>query len=116
MKVVVFQGESNEVTENELVGTLKVLDVPVNSKGAESVEVTFEMTGEGLLNLRARVLSTGREVETKLYTKATPVEVREALSIEPPNMRDAQGMTGSIVATERPKSKGVGGWIKSLFN
>ena len=116
LKVVVFQGESNEVTENELVGTLKVLDVPMNQKGAESVEVTFEMTGEGLLNLRARVLSTGREVETKLYTKATPVEVREALNIEPPSMRDAQGMTGAIVVEQRPKSKGMGGWIKSLFN
>jgi molecular chaperone DnaK len=116
LKVVVFQGEQDSVVENDLVGTLKVLDVPANAKGAESVEVTFEMTGEGLLNLRAKILSSGREVATKLYTKATPVEVREALNIPPPNPKDAVGGTGAVVVAERPKSKGVGGWIKSLFN
>lgn len=115
LKVVVFQGEEDRVTENELVGTLKVLDVPAGVKGAESVEVTFEMTGEGLLNLRAKILSSGREVEAKLYTKATPAEVREALNITPPNPKDAVGGTGAVVVPERPKSKGVGGWIKGLF-
>jgi len=115
LKVVVFQGEEDRVTENDLVGTLKVLEVPENVKGAESVEVTFEMTGEGLLNLRAKILSSGREVETKLYTKATPSEVREALSIPAPNPRDAVGGTGAVVVPDRPKSKGVGGWIKNLF-
>ena len=114
LKVVVFQGDGERVDTCDLVGTLTVHGVPKGAKGAESVEVTFEITGEGLLNLRAKVTSTGKESRTKLVTRATPEDIRMELNIPPPDPREAEGMTGAVAVT-KVESSGFWGWLKRVF-
>lgn len=40
--------------------------IPANKAGEESVEVTFEYNLNGMLNVTAKVCSTGYEISTKV--------------------------------------------------
>ncbi len=123
LKVVVFQGDAELVEDNELVGTLFVHGLPAGPKGSESVEVHFEVTGEGLLRLTAKVESTGKQVTSRFVTQATPDDLRQTLQLPAPDPREAVGGTGALqrgAAAAGGKGakkgkKGVWGWLKGLL-
>lgn len=58
IEINVFQGESRYVNENVRLGRLE-LPVPPNDAGAESVDVRFTYDVNGLLEVEAKVGSTG---------------------------------------------------------
>jgi len=62
----IYQGESRQVAENELLGTFVFSGLREAPKGAVKVEVTFHIDSEGILNLTARDLDTGQLVESRL--------------------------------------------------
>ena len=55
----IFQGENRQVTDNVCLGELD-LEVPPGPAGAETIEVRFSYDANGLLEVDARVTSTGR--------------------------------------------------------
>jgi len=105
LEVNVFQGEDALAARGEYLGTLKLAGLPKGPKGSVKVTVSFEVSAEGLLKLKAREESTGREVEATFGTQATPAEVRAKLQEE-------AAVAAAAMATQR---SGFLGWLKGLF-
>ncbi len=60
----IYQGEDNLVINNTKLGELLVEDIPANKAGEEAVEVTFRYNINGMLEVSAKIVSTGKEVNT----------------------------------------------------
>ena len=85
IEVTVFQGESERAPENEYLGTLKLAPLPRAPRGTVKIEISFEVSGEALLKVTAKELSTGREVTSTFSTRDTAEAVRARLGVaEPP--------------------------------
>ncbi len=70
----IYQGESRQVAENDLLGTFVFSGLREAVKGSVKVEVTFHIDSEGILNLTARDLETGQLVESRLKLGKDPGE------------------------------------------
>ncbi len=66
VKIKVYQGESRKVEDNELLGTLTLSGIPPAPRGKPKIEVTFEIDTNGIVNVSARDLESGKESKTKL--------------------------------------------------
>lgn len=64
IRLQIYQGEDNLVMNNTKLGELLVEDIPANKAGEEAVEVTFRYNINGMLEVSARIVSTGKEVNT----------------------------------------------------
>ncbi len=69
--IEVYQGESRLVRYNTPLGTLTVEGVPPGKAGQERVIVTFTYDINGILNVRTRIASTGKEVSLKIDRSAS---------------------------------------------
>jgi molecular chaperone DnaK len=61
VKIVVFQGESDRAEENELLGEFVLSGLRKAPKGDVEVEVTFEISADGIVGVAARDTETGTE-------------------------------------------------------
>ena len=61
VKIVVFQGESDRAEENELLGEFVLSGLRKASKGEVEVEVTFEISADGIVSVAAQDMETGAE-------------------------------------------------------
>jgi molecular chaperone DnaK len=104
LELSVFQGEAAQAADNTWLGTFTIDGLPKAPRGAVSVELSFELSNEGLLTITARDESTGREVVSRFATRDTPEAVRQRL--------DALVDEG---APTLPQA-GVTGWFKRLFS
>ncbi|MDR2663304.1 MAG: Hsp70 family protein, partial [Treponema sp.] len=72
----VFQGESSDPENNERLGELRVTGIPPARHGKEQIEVSFGYDMNGILQVKASVVSTGKQVSAEISTtgiKAGPV-------------------------------------------
>uniref|UniRef100_A0AC34F7V3 Heat shock protein 70 n=1 Tax=Panagrolaimus sp. ES5 TaxID=591445 RepID=A0AC34F7V3_9BILA len=68
--VCILEGEHSETDKNNVLGTFTVTNVPPNKKGAEKVDVTYEIDANGILHASAILLSTGEIAEIRVnYNK-----------------------------------------------
>jgi molecular chaperone DnaK len=66
VRVRVAQGESKRFTDNAFLGELELSGIPAAGRGEAQVAVTFEIDVDGILNVRARELKTGRETKARI--------------------------------------------------
>jgi molecular chaperone DnaK len=64
--VEVYQGEHEEIHENEFLGEAILKDIPKRERGEESIAVEFSVDMDGTLEVRAEDLISGKEVEVEL--------------------------------------------------
>lgn len=57
----ILQGEGAMANENISLGTFRLSDIPPAKAGIPQIEVTFEVDTNGIINVRARDLGTGKE-------------------------------------------------------
>ena len=69
VNIDVYQGDSTNPKNNELLGEFRLSGIPAARSGKEPVEVTFSYDMNGILQVRAKVVSTGREVSTEINTE-----------------------------------------------
>jgi molecular chaperone DnaK len=72
----VFQGESSNPENNERLGEVRLSEIPPAPKGKEQIEVTFSYDMNGILQVKASVVSTGNAVSAEISTtgvKAKPL-------------------------------------------
>ena len=62
----IYQGEDNRVENNIKLGELEVVGIPVNKAGDEEVEVTFKYNINGILEVTAKIVSTGMTASTRI--------------------------------------------------
>ena len=65
----IFQGDADLVKENELLGDILFEGIRPGPKGSAKVEVTFDISVEGILTMSARDPTSGREMKTTVRVR-----------------------------------------------
>lgn len=61
VEIGVFQGEREMARDNRLLGRFTLSEIPPAPRGVPQVEVTFDIDANGILNVSAKDLGTGKE-------------------------------------------------------
>jgi molecular chaperone DnaK len=61
VEIVVFQGERPMARDNKLLGTFKLTGLPPAPRGVPQIEVSFDIDANGILNVHAKDMATGKE-------------------------------------------------------
>lgn len=64
--IEVYQGESRTASRNHLLGKFLVEGIPKKPAGEESIDVSFSYNQNGMLNVSAVLVSTGREMSINI--------------------------------------------------
>jgi len=76
IKIEVLQGESERASKNELLDAFDLDGIPPAPAGVPKIEVTFSINVDGILNVVAKNLDTGREKDITI-TKMRGLSARE---------------------------------------
>lgn len=79
VEVRVYQGDSEDINENILVGNFELSGIPMAPVGKEKLEVTFKYDLNGMLEVSAEILSTGKK-ETRVMS-TTGLSKNQILSL-----------------------------------
>jgi molecular chaperone DnaK len=81
VKILVMQGESEQATENELLGEFILTGLRRAPKGQVEIEVTFEINSDGIVSVSARDLETGQQqsIQVTATSGLTKEEVGEMM-------------------------------------
>jgi molecular chaperone DnaK len=108
-RLPVFQGDSPKVAECEYLGTLQVGGLRSKPRGEVRVAVEFSMGNEGILDITARDLSSGKVTEVRFATVDTPEALRKKLELTEP--QTAPRGARPIEAPKGDEKKGIFGRI-----
>src|ERR1700675_4073881 len=61
VEIKVLQGESDMAYRNHTLGTFQLVGIPPAPRGVPQIEVTFDIDANGIVNVSAKDLGTGRE-------------------------------------------------------
>jgi molecular chaperone DnaK len=61
VRIAVMQGESEKAVENELLGEFILDDIRPAKRGGVSIEVTFDISADGIVGVAARDVDTGQQ-------------------------------------------------------
>jgi molecular chaperone DnaK len=103
-ELVVVQGESEQASECDYLGTLSLTDLPPGPRGMVKISVTFELGAECLLSVTARELHTQRQVSVVLSTSPGPSRAGERLDAR--TSVGAPAISTGLHATVSPTSTG----------
>jgi molecular chaperone DnaK len=77
--IEVYQGESSNPENNEQLGEVRLTGIPPARKEKEQIEVNFGYDMNGILQVKASVVSTGKQVSAEIST--TGVKARAVLDV-----------------------------------
>ncbi|MDR1588089.1 MAG: Hsp70 family protein, partial [Treponema sp.] len=77
--VEVYQGESSNPDNNERLGEVRLTGIPPARQGKEQIEVSFGYDMNGILQVKAIVISTGKQVSAEIST--TGVKAKSLLDL-----------------------------------
>lgn len=63
VRIQVMQGESNRADENVLLGEFEFTGFRIASRGEVTIEITFEIDTDGIVNVSARDVETGAQAQ-----------------------------------------------------
>ena len=77
--IQVLQGEREFASDNRMLGRFNLTDIPPAPRGVPQIEVTFDIDRNGILNVSAKDLGTGKEqsIEIKGSSGLTETEIEE---------------------------------------
>ena len=68
--IFVYQGERTMAKDNRLLGQFKLDGIPPAPRGIPQIEVTFDIDVNGILNVTAKDLGTGKEQSVKIESSS----------------------------------------------
>lgn len=80
VEVPVYQGESDDLSKNTLIGSFIVDGIPENYAGKEAVDIEFRYNINGILEVNVKVVSTGKitSKEFNMYNYDAPKSKAES--------------------------------------
>ncbi len=100
-RIAVYQGESEFQDENHKLGEVVLKNLHVAARGDVPLEVVFELSGEGILSVKATDLTTGNVEAVRLEARAgLPQGEAEKLSAEQARYAQSQGVVDAKRAEE----------------
>jgi molecular chaperone DnaK len=66
----VFQGEREIAAQNRLIGNFRLDEIPPAPRGVPQIEVTFDIDANGILNVSAKDLGTGKEQKIRVESSS----------------------------------------------
>ena len=70
VRVHVVQGERPMVADNKSLGKLELHGLPPAARGVPEIEVTFELDANGIMNVKAKDLGTGRAQSMRIVSSS----------------------------------------------
>lgn len=61
-EIAVYQGESQQVSRNHFLGNFMLEGIPGRRSGEESIDVEFSYNQNGILDVKATIVSTGKDM------------------------------------------------------
>lgn len=68
--VHVVQGEREMARDNKTLGRFELVGIPAAARGTPQIEVAFDIDANGILNVTAKDLGTGKEQQIKITAKS----------------------------------------------
>jgi molecular chaperone DnaK len=96
----VYQGESREAAENELLGQFEFSNFQRGARGEVEIDVTFEINTDGIVNVTASDKRTGQQASTRI-TLSSGLSEREIASII------GRGVASRVQTAAIPAAPGV---------
>jgi molecular chaperone DnaK len=115
VKILVLQGESDDATENELLGEFILSGLRKAAKGQVEIKVTFSISADGIVSVAAQDLETGREQSITVTATSGLTEDELARLVE-----QSQGYMVEVRASEeferdRQKVEGLVSEVRQLL-
>jgi len=70
VSIVVYQGERELAAHNRLLGKFDLLGIPPAPRGIPQVEVTFDIDANGIMNVSAKDLGTGKQQQIRIESSS----------------------------------------------
>ena len=82
VKIVVLQGDSDVSNQNEMLGEFILTDLPAMPRGTMEIEVTFDISPEGIVSVFAKDKATGREqsIQVTATSRMSEDELQQVLT------------------------------------
>ncbi len=80
-KIEVYQGEADDVRQNHFLGEFVVSGIPYKDAGEENVEVEFAYNLNGMLEVKAKIVSTGEEAAVKINMMEQALQEEEEVDV-----------------------------------
>ncbi|MEO8324011.1 MAG: Hsp70 family protein, partial [Actinomycetota bacterium] len=76
VEIDVLQGEAEMADHNKSLGRFQLTDIPTAPRGMPQIEVTFDIDANGIVNVHAKDLGTGKQ-QSMTITGGTKLDVEE---------------------------------------
>src|SRR6202140_5436916 len=111
----VLQGERDRGSDNKSLGRFDLTDIPPAPRGMPQIEVAFDIDANGILNVSAKDVKTGKEqrIVIKASSGLSEAEIKrmvgdaEAHAEEDKKFRELVGARNKTGATVHPVEKGL---------
>ena len=115
VKIIVLQGESDRAEENELLGEFILTGLRRAPRGEVEVEVTFAISADGIVSVKAKDLETGLEqsITVTATSGLTEDEIRDMIDANKDYMVDVR--TGQEFEKHRHEVEKILEEIEGLF-
>src|SRR5271157_2870513 len=70
VEIKVYQGERAMAADNKMLGVFQLVGIPPAPRGIPQVEVTFDIDANGILNVTAKDLGTGKEQKIRIESSS----------------------------------------------
>jgi len=68
--IMVFQGERDMAAHNRLLGKFDLLGIPPAPRGVPQIEVSFDIDANGIMNVSAKDLGTGKQQQIRIESSS----------------------------------------------
>ncbi|NLE00199.1 MAG: molecular chaperone DnaK [Fibrobacter sp.] len=68
--IMVYQGEREMAAHNRLLGKFDLIGIPAAPRGMPQIEVTFDIDANGILNVSAKDLGTGKQQQIRIESSS----------------------------------------------